>query len=464
MALHSDGKPEFSNGYRRWLIFILLLVSIFNFADRAILAVLAQPIKEDLQLTDTDLGLLQGIGFAIFYAFLGIPLGMLADRVKRKSLIAGCVALWSAMTVACGFATNFTTLLLGRIGVGVGEAGVQPALSSLLADHFRSNRRASIMAIVTLGSPIGFLVGQSVGGWVASVWNWRAAFAVMGIPGLLVAMLVVLTLREPPRGLADGATPAGPPPSLMTVVRYLLSKPTYLHLLAGTTIAGFTLNAVATFVLPFYLRGFDVPLAVLGALFGVVSFTSNGLGMLAGGFGFDWLAKRDVRWSVWGPAIALCLCIPFYFGAFSSPALGLSLACIWFGNFTLITYFAPTSGTMQNLVGSRMRATATSITFLFGSLLGAGLGPTVVGILSDFYGKRAFPLGHFIASCPGGRAPAGAAATFDQACRTASMDGLRLALISVLVIFLWAAIHYLLAARTLKRDLYSVEAASGSPA
>ncbi len=458
-----NGKPEFSNSYRRWLIIVLLLVSIFNFADRAILAVLAQPIKEDLKLTDTDLGLLQGIGFAIFYAFLGIPLGMLADRVKRKGLIAACVALWSAMTVACGFATSFVTLLLGRIGVGVGEAGVQPALSSLLADHFRSNKRASMMAIVTLGSPIGFLVGQSVGGWVASVWDWRAAFVVLGVPGLVVALLVLLTLREPPRGLSDGATVAGPPPSLMEVVRYLFSKTTYLHLLAGSTIAGFTLNAVATFVLPFYLRGFDVPLAVLGALFGVVSFTSNGLGMLVGGFGFDRLARRDPRWSVWGPAIALVLCTPFYFGAFSATELWLSLACVWFGNFILITYFAPTSGTMQNIVGPRMRATATSITFLFGSLLGAGLGPTVVGILSDFFGKRAFPLGDFIASCPGGRAPAGALASLDEACRAASMDGLRLALMSVLAVFLWAAMHYLFAARTLNRDLYSVQEASSAP-
>lgn len=455
--MHPDGKPEFSHGYRRWLIFVLLLVSIFNFADRAILAVLAQPIKEDLKLTDTDLGLLQGIGFAIFYAFLGIPLGMLADRMNRKGLIAICVALWSAMTVACGFAANFLTLLLGRVGVGIGEAGVQPALSSLLADHFRSNKRSSIMAIVTLGSPIGFLLGQAVGGWVASVWNWRAAFAVLGIPGLCVAAFVLLTLREPPRGLADGVVPEGPPPSLMNAVRYLLSKPTYLHVLAGMTIAGFTFNAVATFVLPFYLRGFDVPLGVLGALFGMVSFTSNALGMLVGGFGVDRLARHDPRWSIWTPAAAFCLCIPFYFGAFASSQLALSLACIWFGNFTLITYFAPTSGTMQNLVGPRMRATATSITFLFGNLLGAGLGPTIVGILSDLFAKRAFAFGDFIASCPGGRAIEGAPAALDRACRDASMEGLRYALMSVLAIFLWAAVHYLIAARTVRRDLYSAE-------
>jgi len=344
-----------SKRYKRWLVFMLLLVSIFSFADRAILAVLAQPIKEDLHLTDTDLGILQGLGFAILYSVLGVPLGWLAERTSRTRLIAICVGAWSIMTAVCGLATGFTSLLLGRIGVGIGEAGAQPSTGSLVADHFKPDRRASIMAIVTLGSPLGFLLGQSLGGWVASEWDWRVAFFALGFPGLLVALLVAFTLKEPPRGLADGKMSTEPAPSLMTVIRYLLSKRTYLHLLAGTTIAGLTFNAVANFVLPFYLRSFDVSIAVVGAVFGVVSLTSNGLGMLVGGFGFDWLSRNDARWSLWGPGIALVLCIPLYFGAFASSNFTTSLAFIWCANFVLITYFAPTAGTMQNLVGPRMR-------------------------------------------------------------------------------------------------------------
>ncbi|MCB5425982.1 MFS transporter [Altererythrobacter sp. CC-YST694] len=457
MAKDNGEHPLLSGGYKRWLVFVLLLVSIFNFADRAILAVLAQPIKEDLHLTDTDLGLLQGLGFAILYSILGIPLGMMAERVTRTRLLAACVAAWSAMTVACGFATNFATMLLGRIGVGIGEAGAQPITNSLVSDHFQPSRRASIFSLILLGSPLGFLLGQSFGGIVASEWGWRAAFYMMGLPGLLVALLVAITLREPPRGLADGTARAvaEPAPSLMDVLRYLFGKPTFRHLLAGFVIASFTMNAIANFVLPFYLRGFAVPLATMGVMFGVVSFFSNGLGMLLGGFGFDALGKRDLRWALWGPAIAMLVCIPIYFGAFMSHAIYISLAFIFFGNLTLATFMAPSMAAMQNMAGPRMRATTSAITALVIGILGAGLGPTVTGILSDKFAVGLFKGTDFLASCPGGRGMDGMGTALDAACLVASSDGLRYALISVLGIFAWAALHYVLAARTFERDLYA---------
>lgn len=443
-------------GYRRWLVFILLLVAIFNFADRAILSVLAQPIKEDLQLTDTDLGLLQGLGFAILYSVLGVPLGMLAERINRTRLLAACIAVWSAMTVACGFANSFLTMLLGRIGVGVGEAGAQPITNSLVSDHFRPGSRGSIFSIILLGSPLGFLLGQSVGGIVASEFGWRAAFYAMGVPGLLVAALVLFTLREPPRGLVDsgGRATTGEAPSLMHVVRYLFAKPTFRHLLAGFVIASFTMNAIANFVLPFYLRGFAVPLATLGVLFGMVSFFSNGLGMVLGGFGFDAMGRRDARWSLWGPALALLLCIPIYFGAFSALTINVSLAFIFFGNLVLASFMAPTMATVQNLAEPRMRATATAISALAVGILGAGFGPTVVGILSDHFAAGAFQGADFLSRCPGGRGIDGAGTALDDLCLAASTQGLRLALISVLVVFAWAALHYWLAARSLRQDLY----------
>ena len=348
--------------------------------------------------------------------------------------------------------------------MGIGEAGVQPPTSSMLADHFKPNKRASVMAIIMLGAPIGFLVGQSVGGWVASEWNWRVAFYVMGVPGILVALLVWFTLREPPRGLADGSISTIAPPSIMKVVRYLAAKPTYVHLLIGSTISAFTFNAITSFVLPFYLRGFDMPLAMLGMIFGVVSFTSNGFGMVLGGFGFDRLSRRDVRWSLWGPAIALGLSVPLYFNAFASREIYVSLAFVWLGNFVLITYFAPTAGTMQNLVGSRMRATTSALTAMVSGLVGAGLGPTVVGVLSDYFAERAFSGVDFFASCPGGRAPGAPGSALDVACLAASTDGLRYGLISVLAFFFWAAIHYVLAARHLKDDFYDPAKEDPAPA
>lgn len=449
-----EAHPLLSRRYKTWLVFVLLVASTFNFADRAILAVLAQPIKEDLSLTDTDLGVLQGVGFAILYSILGVPLGWLAERVSRKGLIAACFGVWSFMTVACGYATSFVTLLLARIGVGIGEAGFQPANASLLADHFKANRRASVLAIVMLGSPLGFLLGQSVGGWVAAEWTWRAAFFALGVPGLIAAAIVWLTLREPPRGLAEGVVSKARPPALLTVIVHLWSMRTFRHLLIGSTVAAFALNAVAQFVLPFYLRGFALPLALVGALFGAVAFTSNGIGMLLGGFGFDRLSRRDPRWSLWGPAIMLVLSVPFYCGAFASRHPWISMVFIWFANLVLISYMAPTAATMQNLVGPRMRATTAALSAVVVGLLGAGLGPTMLGVASDWFASQAFGMGDFIASCPGGRAPSGAAEAVDVACRSAATEGLRNALIAVQIFFIWAAVHYLLAARTLKQDLF----------
>lgn len=462
----SGGHPLLQPRYTRWAVFVLLLVSVFNFADRAILAVLAQPIKEDLQLTDTDLGLLQGLGFAILYSVLGVPLGLLAERVNRVRMLAGCIAVWSMMTVACGFATNFATMLLGRIGVGVGEAGAQPVTSSLISDHFGARKRGSILAIILLGSPMGFLLGQSVGGFVASEWGWRAAFYVMGVPGLFVALLVLFTLREPPRGLADSAPSqvSSDAPSFRQVLRYLWAKPTFRHLLAGFVIAGFTMNAIANFVLPFYLRGFAVPLAVLGVMFGVVSFFSNGLGMLAGGFGFDRLSSRDPRWIMWGPAIALLVCIPLYAGAFLSREIALSLGFIFFGNLFLASFMAPSMATMQNIAAPRMRATTAAVSALASGILGAGLGPTVVGVLSDYFGTREFGSAAFAEQCPGGRGLDGLGTALDKACVIAATDGLRMALLCVLGVFVWAAIHYWLAAKTLVQDMYDPTKDAAKPA
>ena len=440
-----------SRRYKVWLVFVLFLVSVFNYADRAILSVLAQPIKEDLKLTDTDLGMLQGLAFAILYSMLGVPLGWLAERVSRKGVIAVCIAVWSFMTAACGFAGSFLTLLLGRIGVGIGEAGFQPPTSSLVSDHFRADRRGSVLALIALGSPFGFLVGQWAGGWIASEWSWRAAFFALGVPGLLTALLVWFTLREPPRGLAEGHIPTDAAPPLRAVLKYLWAKRTFRHLLVAWSITGFAFNAVAQFVLPFYLRSFGLPLAVAGAAFGLVAVTSNTAGMLLGGFGFDRLSRRDSRWLLWGPAVALLLAAPLYFGAFISAQVWVSMGFIWFANLSLASYFAPTQATFQNLVGPRMRASTTAVVFLALGLVGTGLGPTLLGVASDFFAGRSFGAGDFIASCPGGRAAADA---LDRACRAASTQGLRHALIAVLIFFVWGAVHYVLAARTLRQELY----------
>jgi hypothetical protein len=227
-------------------------------------------------------------------------------------------------------------------------------------------------------------------------------------------------------------------------------------------VSAFAFNAVAQFALTFYLRSFHVPLAVAGAAFGVVALTSNGLGMLLGGFGFDWLARRDSRWLLWGPAVAFVLAAPIYVGAFVHEQVWISMGLIGLANLVLITFYAPTLATMQNLVGPRMRAMTGALFVAAFGLIGTGLGPTVLGMASDFFASRAFAAGDFIASCPGGHAALGAPAALDAMCRAASAQGLRRALIAVQGVFFWAAIHYFLAARTSREDLYrpGVEARS----
>lgn len=455
LPITDASHPLLSGRYKSWLVFVLLVVSTLNFADRAVLSVLAQSIKEDLKLTDADLGMLQGLGFAILYSALGLPLGWLAERVSRKSLVAVCVAIWSVFSMVSGVAANFGSMLLSRVGVGVGEAGFLPPTTSLLADHFKAGRRGSMLAIIMLGAPFGFLLGQSLGGWLAASWNWRVAFVVMGAPGLVAALLIWLTLREPPRGLVDGQAIEDKPPPLKVVLRDLWSKPTFRHLMVATMVSGFAYNAVTQFVLPFYLRSFGLPLAVVGVVFGTIGFTSNGSGMLIGGFGFDWLARRNMRWLLWGPAAMLVVATPLYAGAFASTTARTSFVLIWLSNFVLVSYNAPTVSAVQNLVGARSRAIAVSVYFLAMNLVGAGLGPTVLGMVSDMFAGAAFHAGNFIASCPGGRAPRGGTAALDAACRAASTEGLRNALVWVQLLYLWAAVHYVLAARTFLRDLHA---------
>ena len=198
------GKSLPSLAYRRYVLGMLALVYVFNFTDRQILAILMQPIKEDLLLSDTQLGLLSGIAFALFYVTMGIPIARLADRYSRVNIISVSIFLWSLMTALSGLAGNFTQLLLARIGVGIGEAGCTPPAHSLLADYFARENRASALSIYSLGLPLGSVLGLMAGGWVAQIYGWRMAFFLVGLPGLVLALMVKFTIREPRRGLADG--------------------------------------------------------------------------------------------------------------------------------------------------------------------------------------------------------------------------------------------------------------------
>ena len=457
---------RYSRGYMGWAMGLLLAVYTSNFVDRQVLSVLQQPIKEALRLSDGQLGLLGGFAFAIFYSILGVPIARLAERRSRKTIITVSLLVWSLMTALCGLAGGFGALFLLRVGVGVGEAGASPPAHSMIADYYPPQRRATALSVYSLGIPLGSLLGAVLGGLVAQRYGWRPAFFVVGLPGVLLAVLTQTTLREPARGRSEpGADPAGDglqdaaavAPTLKAVMTLLASKPSFLHLAAGAALASFAGYGVNAFAAPYYIRTFGLSLAQVGLIFGIVGGLGAAVGVLAGGLISDRAGRGDARWYVWAPAIGTALGAPLYMLAFVLPSWPASVAVLFVTGACVYTYLGPSFGVMHNMVGPRMRATATALLFLVINLIGLGLGPTVVGVLSDLYAGHAFHAatggGGFGALCPGGKAAAGAAPGLALACRHASAAGVRWAIVTGAAVYLWAALHYALAARTLRSDL-----------
>ncbi|MXO66594.1 spinster family MFS transporter [Altericroceibacterium endophyticum] len=452
----NDEEHLLSPSYRRMFIGLVSLVAVFNYADRAIFAALAEQIKIDLNLSDLQLGILQGLAFAFLYALLGLPIGRLAERASRTKILAGAIILWSAMTAACGLIGNFVQLLLCRVGVGMGEAAAQPATASLVGDHFPRDKRASVMSLVLLGSPIGSFLGASVGGWIGGIWGWRAAFIALGIPGVVVGVLVLLVLREPRRGLVDN-TPVTrtPPPDFRAFLRAIRRKRALLFVILGGSLAGFGMTSISQFMAVFLIRTYDLPVQYGGTLYGVISGVSLTLGLLIGSFGTDWLAGRgDIRWPAWGAAAGLMIAPFLYWIAFSTTSVALGTGMLILSGACLLLYFGPTQGMIQNMLEPRMRATGVALFSILYTIFGYGLGPTFVGWLSDYYAKISFQ-GDFAAQCHGPKAAMAASQLLGpDPCAIAAAYGVKSALMSAVGIFFVAALCFLLASRTMDKDYY----------
>ena len=450
--------PVFSRGYRAWLLLLLTCMSALNLADRQGLAAIAPAMKADLKLTDTQLGLMQGLAFAIFFVALALPIARLADHRRRSLIIGISVAAFSAFIFLCSRATSFAHVLLGRLGVGAGDAGfVGPPVSSLIGDHYPPERRTSAMTVVWIGAPAGAFAGASIGGWVAQNGDWRWWFAGLAVPAAVLALLVLLTMREPGRGTFD-APGAGTrkPPSMGQVVRFLASKRSMVHVLIGVGLASSGMNGIGQFLARFFVSNFQLGMADTGKLLGGIGVVGMASGLALGGFGLNWLARRDRRWLVWGSAIGLALTAPFFIaGAFaaSSSSIALPVALLLIGHVTLFVYYTPSIALAQNMVDSSMRASAAFILTITLNLVGIGLGPTLVGFISDTMASHAFTLGDFAQLCPGGAATPGAAAGLADACSAASRTGIADAIALASLLFLWSAVHYWLAGRSLEADL-----------
>ncbi len=453
-SAEAAAAPLFSRGYRAWLLTVLLLTNAMNLADRQGIAAVAQAVKLDLKFSDAQMGLIQGLGFAIFYSLMALPIARMAERVSRTKIIAGALSIFGVMVALCGTATSFWRLLMFRIGVGVGDAGFIPPTSSLIADHYPMHKRASVMSIIWLGAPVGVVAGSTFAGWMAEHYSWRAAFVGLGAPALLVALVAFFTLREPPRGGFDAVqASSGPPPSMREVVKFLFAKPSFRHILIGCAIAATSMNAIGQFLGQFLLRTYHLGFAEAGRLLSLVAGVSMASGLLLGGFGVDWAGRFDKRWYVWLPSVGLVLAAPAFLLGFNQPTLVATVAVLMAAHVVLFVYYSPTLAMAQNMVGPSMRASSAFLVSLVLSLVGIGLGPTVAGFLSDHFATGAFSLGDYRALCPGGAPLASEAARLGDACAIASAAGLKRAMTAVSLLFVWAGFHYVVASRTLRRDL-----------
>ena len=448
--------PGWARGYRPYVLTVLILVYTCNFIDRSLLGVLGQAVKTELKLQDWQLGVLAGPAFALLYSFGGLPAARLAERNKRTTILASAVAVWSAMTALCGLATGFATLALARVGVGLGEAAYMPPAYSLIADYYPPNKRATAVGLFTLGVPFGAFFGAILGGVVAQRFGWRAAFLALGLPGLLLALLFKLTVREPVRGGLDPAVSSEATPTLGEVIRTVLRKKSLVHLTIGASLTSFSGYAVVQFAIPMLLRGYGIDLKTASTLYGMFGALAAAVGIGAGGYIADAASLKDPRLRAIIPGVALMLAAPLYMLAFLQPTL-LGLGAIVIVPAILqYLYLGPVFGLAQNLVVARMRATTTAIVNITLTVIGLGLGPPLIGALSDVLASKAYTgLMPFVRACPGGVAPAGATGFAADSCRLASYHGLQQALLVAVAIYIWSGFHFILAARTLKQDLES---------
>jgi predicted MFS family arabinose efflux permease len=369
--------------YRRYVLFVLTGVYAFNFIDRQILVILAEPIKADLDLSDTQLGLLTGLAFAFFYVMLGIPIARYADKANRKNIVAVALTVWSGMTALSGLAQNFTQLLLARIGVGVGEAGGSPPAHAIISDYYPPKQRATALSIYSMGVYIGVFLGFLVGGIIGKVFGWRVALYALGIPGILYAVLLYYTVKEPPRGLTDKVKDMQQT-SFANVIRILFSKKTFVLAAFATGAQTFTNYGVGNFTPSFLNRIHGMDLASISILLALCAGLGGGLGTFLGGYIADKMRMRDIRWYLWvsilGAGLNIIPATIFYF----SGNLTLVLIAIFLSNILTALYLGPSIAVSHSLVSAKMRALASAMLFLILNMIGLGLGPVVIGLLSDY--------------------------------------------------------------------------------
>jgi len=418
-------------GYRNYVLLILLLCYVSNIMDRGVLSILLEPIKHEFNASDTQLGLLGGLAFAFFYSTLGIPVASLADRFNRRNIIIVSILLWSCMTLFSGLATSFLWLVLARVGIGVGEAGGTPPSQSMISDYFPPNKRATALSIYGLGIPLGTMLGNLLGGWGNDFFGWRSTFALMAVPGIILAILLVTTVDEPPRGMSDKVNKeprAASSQNLGESLRYLWNLLSFRYLCFAATLHALATYGSASFNAAFFIRSHHMTTSEAGSWWAMFSGIGV-IGLVAGGYIADKVSSKtkDRRWYMWVPGIATLFLIPFQFIGYLSPDLRMVIPSFTIISILGITFIGPTFAMVQSLATLRMRALASAVYLLIFSLFGLGLGPTIIGMVSDFLAPWA------------------------------GTSSLRYALLLSSLVNLLAAFYYFRSARTLRQDLETTD-------
>jgi MFS family permease len=382
-------KPTYNsaqagNRYLNYVLVMLTLVYVFNFADRQILVILQESIKKEMQLSDTELGLLSGFIFAIFYAVLGIPIAQYADRGNRRNIVAGSLGLWSIMTSVSGFAGNFIQLLLARIGVGIGQSGESPAAHAMISDYFPLEKRSSALSIYSMGLYIGILIAFLMGGYLNQYYGWRTAFLVMGVPGIVFSLLFYVTVKEPNKGATDvRESTSGKTYSLRAALKLLFSNQIFLYLAIAIALHMFCIFALLNWAPSFLSRLHGMNNINIGISLGLIFGVSGATGTYVRKVLTDRLGKRDKRLHLKVPAYSILISILFSAGAIFFQNNYLTLFCLGVTAFLQSMYLGPFIAVAHSLVPAGMRALNSAIVLFILNLFGLGFGPLVVGIISD---------------------------------------------------------------------------------
>lgn len=377
------GTPDFSPGYKRFALAMLTAVYALNFIDRQILVILQEPIKAEMGLSDAQLGLLSGFAFAVIYVTAGIPIAYWADRGNRRNVISLAVAVWSGMTAMSGLAQNYGQLLLARIGVGLGEAGGSPPAHSMISDYYPPQKRATALSIYSSGIYIGILLGFLFGGVIAESFGWRTAFMVVGIPGVLFALVLRFTLKEPQRGRWEVHASTGDKPGFKQTLALLRDRPSFWYLALGSAFISYVSYGNGNFMPSFLIRNHGLSLAEVGVVLALVSGLSGAIGTFLGGYLADRYGHQDMRWYLWIPMIGIAVgYLPFtYFLTTDNTNAGLG---VLFFALVLKTFFlGPCIAISHTLVPPGMRALTSAALFFVINMIGLGLGPFLTGLTSD---------------------------------------------------------------------------------